>query len=106
VNSKKPGLNTRYVRQALSVATDRQSLLKEIYRGQGIVPHSAIPKGSFAYDAGLAPYAYDPSKAKALLKEAGAAGPITVDLMVPKGAETQAVAELIQNMAAEVVFSA
>jgi len=44
----------------------------------------------------------DVAKAKALIKEAGVATPIDVDFLVPKGAETQAVAEVIQAMAAEV----
>ena len=34
----------------------------------------------------------DVAKAKALLKEAGVTAPVTVDFMVPKGAETEAVA--------------
>src|SRR6202008_4003097 len=42
--------------------------------------------------------------AKALLKEAGVTSPVTVDLMVPKGAETEAVAQVIQSMASEAGF--
>jgi peptide/nickel transport system substrate-binding protein len=44
----------------------------------------------------------DLAKAKALMKEAGVTGPVSIDFMVPKGAETQAVAEVIQAMAAEI----
>src|SRR5262249_15059356 len=43
----------------------------------------------------------DVNKAKALLKEAGITAPFDVDFMVPKGAETQAVAEVVQAMAAD-----
>jgi peptide/nickel transport system substrate-binding protein len=43
-------------------------------------------------------------KAKALLKEAGVALPVTVDYMVTKGAENEAVAQVIQSMAAEAGF--
>ena len=46
----------------------------------------------------------DVAKAKALLKEAGVTGPITLDFMVPNGAETRAVAEVVQSMAAEAGF--
>src|SRR5947208_11663144 len=46
----------------------------------------------------------DIAKAKALLKEAGVTGPITLDFMVPNGAETRAVAEVVQSMAAEAGF--
>ena len=46
----------------------------------------------------------DIAKAKALLKEAGVTGPVSVDFMVPKGAETEAVAQVIQSMASEAGF--
>src|SRR5262249_15689056 len=44
----------------------------------------------------------DVAKAKALMKEAGVTTPFDVDFMVPKGAETQAVAEVMQAMAGEI----
>jgi peptide/nickel transport system substrate-binding protein len=46
----------------------------------------------------------DVAKAKALLKEAGVTPPVNVDFMVPKGAETEAVSQVIQSMAAEAGF--
>ena len=42
--------------------------------------------------------------AKALLKEAGVTLPVSVDLLVPKGAEPEAVAQVIQSMASEAGF--
>jgi peptide/nickel transport system substrate-binding protein len=45
--------------------------------------------------------ARDLDKAKALLKEAGVSPPVTVDFMVPKQTENEAVAQVIQSMAAE-----
>jgi peptide/nickel transport system substrate-binding protein len=38
------------------------------------------------------------------LKEAGVALPVVVDMMVPKGAESEAVAQVLQSMAAETGF--
>jgi peptide/nickel transport system substrate-binding protein len=46
----------------------------------------------------------DIAKAKVLLKEAGVTGPVNVDFLVPKGAETEAVAQVIQSMASEAGF--
>ena len=46
----------------------------------------------------------DVAKAKALLKEAGVTPPLSIDFMVPKGAEYDAVAEVVQSMAAEAGF--
>jgi len=46
----------------------------------------------------------DIAKAKALLKEAGVKTPVPVDLMVTKGAENEAVSQVLQSMAAEAGF--
>jgi peptide/nickel transport system substrate-binding protein len=46
----------------------------------------------------------DVEKAKTLLKEAGVMPPVEVDFMVPKGDETEAVAQVIQSMTAEAGF--
>jgi peptide/nickel transport system substrate-binding protein len=58
------------------------------------------PENSY-YQKALPVHKRDVDKAKALLKEAGVSTPFDVDFMVPKGAETQAVAEVIQAMAAD-----
>jgi peptide/nickel transport system substrate-binding protein len=70
VNSKVAPLSNKLVKQALALAVDRQSIIKEIFRGQGLVPNGGIAAGDFAYDGTLPPLAYDPTKAKALLKQA------------------------------------
>ncbi len=70
VNSKVPPLNNKLIKQALAFSIDRQSIIKEIFRGQGIVPTGGISKGDFSYDESLPPLAFDPTKAKALLKQA------------------------------------
>ncbi len=46
----------------------------------------------------------DVAKAKALLKEAGVTGPVTLDFLVANGPENRAVAEVVQSMAAEAGF--
>jgi peptide/nickel transport system substrate-binding protein len=46
----------------------------------------------------------DLAKAKALLKESGVALPVSVDYMIPKGAENEAVAQVVQSMATEAGF--
>src|SRR6266436_6221170 len=40
VNSKRPPLDNPLVKQALSLAIDRESIVKELWRGRGIVPNS------------------------------------------------------------------
>src|SRR6267378_3258605 len=60
VNSKRPPLDNPLVKQALSLAIDREAIVKELWRGRGIVPNSMIAKGDNHYDASLPPLAYSP----------------------------------------------
>src|SRR5262249_20084778 len=45
VNSKRPPLNNPLVKQALSLAVDRQAIVKELWRGRGVVAGGAAVKG-------------------------------------------------------------
>src|SRR5437867_1904796 len=71
VNSKRPPLDNPLVKQALSLAIDRDAIVKELWRGRGIVPSQPIAKGDNHFDASLKPLAYSPSQARELLKKAG-----------------------------------
>jgi peptide/nickel transport system substrate-binding protein len=70
----RPPLDNLKVRQALSLAIDRESIVKDLWRGQGIVPNGPIVKGDNHYDESLPPLKYDPDKARQLLKEANYKG--------------------------------
>ncbi len=74
VASQKPPLDSKPFRQAMSLAIDRDLILKELWRGQGAVPNSLVVKGDSHYDPTLPPLKYDPNKAKQLLKEANYKG--------------------------------
>jgi len=71
VNSKVKPLDNPMVKQALSLAIDREAIVKELWRGRGIVPNGPIAKGDNHYDGSLPPLAYDPKEAKERLKKAG-----------------------------------
>ena len=73
-NSHRPPLDNPKVKQALSLAIDRESIVKDLFRGQGIVPNGPIAKGDNHYDGSLPPLKYDPNLAKQRLKEAGYKG--------------------------------
>jgi len=73
-NSRRPPLDNPKVKQALSLAIDRESILKDLFRGQGVVPSQPIAKGDNHFDESLPPRKYDPSLAKQRLKEAGYKG--------------------------------
>ena len=60
------------VRQALSLAVNRQALVKSIMRGKAVATNTVISDSVFGYDSQIAQTGqYDLPKAKALFKEAG-----------------------------------
>ena len=71
VNSKRPPLDNPLVKQALSLAIDREAIVKELWRGRGVVPSGPIAKGDNHFDTSLPPLAYNPAEAKERLKKAG-----------------------------------
>jgi len=62
------------VRQAIQYGIDRQTILSEIMGGKGEIVDAFLASAGPYYDGSLAPTAYDPEKAKALIKEAVADG--------------------------------
>ncbi|KQN55493.1 MULTISPECIES: ABC transporter substrate-binding protein [unclassified Erwinia] len=64
-------LQDRRVRQALAYGINRQAIVDKLLAGHGQVFNTKESPQSPFYPSGLNPYAYDPQKAKALLKEAG-----------------------------------
>jgi len=72
------------VRQAMSWAVDRQSIVDNILRGLAVVATGPLGKGVSMYTP-TENYGYDPEKAKELLAEAGYEDGFTVKLWVPQG---------------------
>jgi peptide/nickel transport system substrate-binding protein len=70
-NPNTPFFKEPAVRQALFYALDRQSLIDNQLNGQGILAHSPILPGTWAYNAEVRPYGHDPEQARQLLDEAG-----------------------------------
>lgn len=69
-----PPLNDLRVRLALNYATDREGMKGTIFSKQVIASAQHVVPGINGHNPDLKPYPYDPAKAKALLKEAKAAG--------------------------------
>lgn len=59
------------VRQALDMAVNKQQIIDAVYQGAGQLAVNAMPPTQWSYDDTIKDVAYDPEKAKALLKEAG-----------------------------------
>ncbi len=71
---KNPKLKDLKVRQALLYATNREQMVKTQLPEGAEVASQFVPNTISGYNSSLQPYAYDPDKAKQLLKEAGAEG--------------------------------
>jgi len=59
------------VRRAMTLCLDRESILKNIYRGVGAVQSGPFYRSSWAEDTTIAPLPYDPKQAAELLDAAG-----------------------------------
>jgi len=85
MNATQPPLADKRVRQALHYAMDIQSIVKNLYAGQGRPMSGGVADTDFGYNAALKPYPYDPERARKLLAEAGFAGGIDMTLMAGSG---------------------
>ncbi|HLI40366.1 MAG TPA: ABC transporter substrate-binding protein [Streptosporangiaceae bacterium] len=76
-------LEKRLVRQALNYAVDKQALVSSTLGGLGQVTATIVPSYFTGYNPAVAPYPYDPAKAKALLSQAGYPHGFPLTIMVP-----------------------
>lgn len=71
------------VRQALSLAINRDLIARRVMKGDSVPAAQLVPAGFFGYDPSIAVTAGDPAKAKALLAEAGFAQGFNLTLHCP-----------------------
>src|ERR1700686_4694480 len=104
-DKNKGGLSqSEKVRQALDLSIDREAINQVVFNGEFTPGNQWVSPEHPYYQKAFPIPKRDTAKATALLKESGATLPVSVDFMVPKGAENEAVAQVIQSMAAEAGF--
>ncbi|MGB7919787.1 MAG: ABC transporter substrate-binding protein [Desulfobacterales bacterium] len=70
-HTKEPWKSSVDVRKAIAYAINRKAIVDNIYQGMGQVAKNPIPPTMWGYNDKVPGFAYDPEKAKDLLKKAG-----------------------------------
>ena len=100
-NVEKKPFDSKLVRQALSMAVDKQTILKTVYQGAGQAAKNLIPPLMWGYNDRVKDYPYDVAKAKELMAKAGYAKGVEIELWYlpvtrPYNPDGKRMAELIQ----------
>ena len=90
-NSRKPQSpwTDARLRQAANLAIDRADLIRYGAKGNGTIVPAMLAAQAFGYDPKLAPYPFDPARARALLREAGYPNGLPVTLLAPEFLDVQ-----------------
>ncbi len=85
LNRSRPFLDVKEVRQAISMAVNRELLVEAALCGYGAPAVQNFPAGYWAHndELGLDRYAYDPDQARQMLQAAGVPEGHTIDTVVP-----------------------
>ncbi len=79
---RNPWLDPR-VREAMSLAINREAIVERLMEGRARVANQAIPAGFFGHSERIPPARFDPERARALLREAGFANGFQTTLACP-----------------------
>ena len=107
MNNDRPLFKDIRVRQAISLAIDRERIGRALHRGRARLLHGVLPEGIPGHDSTLALPRYDPEAARRLLNEAGVKpGTRLVFTVVGDGASTSPLSVAIRSQLAEVGIDA
>jgi peptide/nickel transport system substrate-binding protein len=97
-NTSKPPFDNPKVREAVNYALNRAEIVQAAQFGKGVPGGPLSPAlKDWAVDTKEFPcYAHDPAKARALLKEAGVAEPVTVTMNVLPRQDIKDIAQVVQ----------
>lgn len=92
------------LRQAFSLAIDREAVNQVVYEGTSVAGNQPFPPNSPWYDKDIPVPARDVEKAKSLMKEAGFAT-LDIEFSTPNNPVTMQRMQVIQSMVAEAGFN-
>jgi peptide/nickel transport system substrate-binding protein len=104
-NMRKVGSPWRNIRlrQAVNVAINREDFIRYATKGNGGIIPALVPVHGFGYEPDLAPYPFDPIKARHLLREAGYPEGLAVTIIASEEWEVQAT--VVSKMLEQVGFT-
>ncbi|KAF0144996.1 MAG: ABC-type dipeptide transport system periplasmic component [Nitrospirae bacterium] len=102
--SKKP-FDNKILRKAMNYAIDREKILRTLFEERGSLASGPVPNMLRKWKA-PAPYEYNPSKAKELLKAAGYPDGLEVNFYITADNEVVDIAEVIQSYLKDVGIKA
>ena len=106
INNKKKPLDDVRVRRAIAAAIDRKAVIEGAGDGYGAPIGSHYVPGAFGYVDTTGINAYNPDKARALLKEAGITTPLELTLTLPPPPYARQGGEVIAAQLAKVGITA
>ena len=104
-NCEKEPFNNKTLRQAVSCAIDKDTILQVVLAGKGLTQDTVLNRGvwSFYNEPDLGAYTYDVERAKELMKEAGyEPGQLTVDLYAANDDPYKTIAPIIMANLAQI----
>ncbi|MEA2512631.1 MAG: peptide/nickel transport system substrate-binding protein [Thermomicrobiales bacterium] len=106
LNLERPYLQNKAMRQAMMHAIDREGIVKQVLQGEGTVVNSPIFGPDWmGIPEGLAPYPYDPDKAKELIASSGFDTSQALSIMhLPGTKEKDAAIAIMQEQLRQVGF--
>ena len=97
MNVQRTPFDDQRVRQAVTLAIDREKIIHRIMHNSATLALGPIPPGLEGYDSTRVPVKYDPQAARNLLKDAGYTEGCEFDLWVDPGAAVSQTLEAIQH---------
>ncbi|GAB6928355.1 glutathione ABC transporter substrate-binding protein [Paenibacillus sp. JCM 10914] len=101
-NTEKKPFDDVRVRQALSMAINKDEIIQGIYEGTGIPAVGPLAPDVFGFDETVKPIEHNIENAKALLKEAGLEGGFSTTLWTNDNPERVKIAEYAQSKLKEI----
>jgi peptide/nickel transport system substrate-binding protein len=84
INNQKKPFDDKRVRQALNYAVNKDAIVRDVLKGTGTPSRGPVLPNTWAADAALKAYPYDPERARKLLTEAGYPNGFSTTLWVPE----------------------